>query len=63
MINTTGRCDGCSGIVRNVSFKRYSLEKLTEIHNKSCAGIPTTFAPRKSKMADAADEVKAAVGA
>ena len=38
-LNTQGRCEHCDAIVRNAPGKRYSKDKLTEIHDESCPGI------------------------
>ena len=38
-LNTQGRCEYCDAIVRNAPGKRYSKERLTEIHNDSCPGL------------------------
>ncbi len=39
MINTANKCDGCNGIVRNIPGKRHTMDRLTEIHNRTCPGL------------------------
>jgi hypothetical protein len=47
-LNTQGRCDGCSGIVRNIPRKRYSKKNLTEMHNEICPHYAKNSSPNKS---------------
>jgi hypothetical protein len=35
-LNTSGRCAGCNGIVRNAPGRRYTVEHLTAVHAVSC---------------------------
>jgi hypothetical protein len=39
MLNSQGRCEFCLAIVRNIPGKRYSIERLAEIHSESCPGL------------------------
>jgi hypothetical protein len=38
MLDTTGRCEHCKGIVRNADGKRYTIPELTAIHDETCPG-------------------------
>jgi hypothetical protein len=61
MINSNNKCSGCSGIVKNIAGKRYTIEQLTKVHDESC---PQRGRSKKTvDLADAAETVKEAVGA
>ena len=39
LINSSGRCSMCAGIVKNVDHKRHSRERLEDIHRATCPGV------------------------
>lgn len=49
MINSSNKCDGCGGTVKNIDGKRSSIPKLTTAHNQTCPGRPTSaHTPKES---------------
>ena len=39
MLNSSGTCEHCAGVVRNADGKRYTIPELTAIHNETCPGL------------------------
>jgi hypothetical protein len=39
LINTSGRCSACSGLVKNIDGRRHTRERLEDIHRESCPGL------------------------
>lgn len=37
-LNSNNVCESCRGRVTNATGRRKTIEQLTEIHNKTCAG-------------------------
>ena len=39
LLNTSGRCSMCSGVVKNIAGKRYTRDRLDEVHRATCPGV------------------------